>query len=871
MSFLSELSERMRALFGKGRADQELDDELRDHIEREVEHRVRSGHERAAARREALAAFGGVERIKDDVREARGVQPLENAAADLRFAFRALGHNPGFTAAAVLVLGLGIGAATAAFTVYDAVLLRPLPFPDPERLVRIYEQNTATNRWNISTVDFQAIRDQQRSFEAFGAQSAQPMALSGSGAPEQIIARRVTTGWFKAYGVTPRYGRLIEEADESPGAPPAVVVSFPIAESRLGGAAGAPGKAIMLDGVSYQVVGVLAPGMEEQVGLRAAVWPALRMPTPTRRGPFWMQGIARLREGVTLEDAARDLAAISAGLVGQHSDWRDAEAKLTPYLLSDILAGQVSGRLGLFAGAVVLVLLVAIANVATLVLVRASAREQELSVRVALGATRQRIARLILSESLVLVIVAGAFGLLVAALSMRLVGVLSPALPRLAEVGVGVRAVLFAAGATLLSGVLVSVSPVWGVLAGRGSGSLRADARSGPRRSANLVRGALVVAEFALALPLLLGAGLLLNSFIRLQRLDRGYEPRGAVSVSLSLPAARYPADSNVVAFWDRLQVRLAELPGLTSAGLSTVVPPDQSGNQNNFNLVDKPVPEGESEHLALWSSATPGFFEALKVPLLEGRHFTPADTLPVVVVSRAWAERYYPEERAVGKQLVSGGCYDCPRTTIVGVVGDVKYAGTELAPEDVYSPLWQAADRAVHVIARGEVGDQALLRRVSEAIAAMDPELPRAEATLEARTEASLADPARWTAVIGSFGTVAALLAALGVFGLMSFVVRQRRREIGVRLALGAEPAALTRLIVWRGMRYAALGIIIGLGLALLEARWLGALLFEVPATDPFTIVAVALLLAATALVACWIPGLRAARIRPVEVLSSE
>ena len=871
MSFLSDVSERLRALFRARKADVELDDELRFHLELEVEQRVRRGQDPATARREALAGFGGVERIKDDVREARGVQPLEDLWSDLRFSVRTLAHKPSFTLAAVLVLGLGIGAATAAFTVYDAVLLKPLPYPHPERLIRIYEQNSPTNRFNIGTVDFQSIRDRQRSFEAFGAQAAMPMALSGSSAgPVQIMARRVTSGWFKAYGVTPLHGRLIEEADESLGAPAVVVVSYALAEQRLGGADRAIGKAIMLDGLSHQVVGVLAPGMERQIGLQAAVWPALRMPVPTRRGPFWMQGIARLREGVTLDDAARDLAAISTSLIGKHADWHDAVAKLTPYRLTDILTGQVGGRLGLFAAAVALVLLVAIANVATLVLVRASAREQELSVRAALGASRRRVAGLLLTENLVLVAVSGLLGVLLAVLSMRLVSVLSPTLPRLAEVGVGVRALLFAAAATAASGVLVSLSPVWGVLAGRGSSSLRADARSGAGRSTNLVRGALVIAEFALALPLLLGAGLLLNSFIRLQQLDRGYNPAGAVSVSLSLPPARYPGDS-VPGVWDRLEVRLRELPGVTSIGLSTSVPPDEAGGEDNFNLVDKPVAEGESEHLALWSYVTPGFFEALGVPLLEGHHFVRADTMPVVLVSKAWADRYYPRESAVGKQLVQGGCYSCPRTTVIGVVGNLKYAGTEMDPQDVYGPLWQGGPRSVHIIARGSIGEPLLLRRVSEAVAAMDAELPRTEATLTSRLDASLADPGRWTAVIGSFGTVAMLLAALGIFGLMSYVVRQRRRELGVRLALGADPASLTRLIVVRGMKFAAVGIAIGLGLAVLEARWLGALLFGVAALDPVTLIASAVLLALTGLLASLIPGLHAARIRPLEVLSSD
>jgi len=388
------------------------------------------------------------------------------------------------------------------------------------------------------------------------------------------------------------------------------------------------------------------------------------------------------------------------------------------------------------------------------------------------------------------------------------------------------------------------------------------------------MRGALVVAEFALALPLLLGAGLLLNSFLQLERVDPGFDPSGAVSVGLSLPTARYRDGAAVQAFWRQVEARAGEAPGVAAVGLTSALPPDNGGDVTNFDLVDHPVPSGAAEPVSPWMAVTPGLFPALGVRLLGGRSFTAADSgnaPPVVVVSRAWAQHFFPRESAVGRQLVEGGCYDCPRTTIVGVVGDVKYLGIAGAGEAVYGPLTQSNARTVHVVVRTAAAPPAAFRALREAVRGLDPELPVVETTLQARLETSLADPRRWTAILSAFAAAAALLAAVGIFGLMSFVVRQRRREMGVRLALGAEPVSLTLLVLRRGMRYALLGTAIGLGLSVLEGRWLGSLLFGVGAMDPVTVAAAALLLLGIALAACSVPGLRAARVSPVEVLATE
>jgi predicted permease len=872
MSLFSDLLERLRALFFRSRQEREMAEELRFHVDREAAERIRAGETPETARRAALLAFGGVEQYKEGVRDARGVRPLEELGADLRYALRGLRRNPGFTATAVLVLGLGLGATTAVFSVMHAVVLANLPYPEPDRLVIVVEKNSPTNMWNISTADATAVREQQRSFEAWGEITRGEAALSGTGNPERIAVARASAGYFKAVGVPVAKGRLIEPSDEASDAPPVVIVTHALAARILGGADRALGRAITLDGISHTVVGILPPGRDELGGARAPIWPALKLPAPVRRGPFWLRGFARLKAGVTIEMAAADLAAISARILPLWSDFPDSLAKLTPIPLRDRIVGRAQGQVGLFAGAVLLVLLLAITNVATLVLVRASAREPEVAVRVMLGAGRGRIARLLVTENILLTLAAAAAGLLLASFALKLAVSQLPNLPRIQDAALDWRAVTFAVAAALLSGILVSLSPV-SALSGRGG--IRTDARrAGTGRRTNAVRSALVTAEFALALPLLVGAGLLLNSFVRLSRVDPGFDPEGLVAVGVALPQARYPGDPEIQRFWQQAEQRMSVMPGARAVGLASDIPPDNSGNYDNFNLVDHPVPAGRSEPASPWYYASSGYFGALGIPLLDGRLFTAADTgngPPAVVVSRSWADKYFPKERAVGRQLIQGGCYDCPRTTIVGVVGDIKNLGLATPDEAVYGPVTQSNNRSMNLVVRTSAGSASALQALREVVRGLDTELPMEESTIVERFDDSLADPRRWTAVLGAFAAVGMALAALGVFGLMSYVVRQRRREIGVRLALGAQPGTVTRLIVARGMRYALLGSGIGLIMTLALTRRLGTLLFGVSPTDAATIAGVGTLLLAVALLACWLPGRRAAQIRPLEAISTE
>jgi len=874
--WLYKLPLRLRSLFHRGEVENELDEELRDHLERDIAQRVRLGASPAEAERAARIALGGVEQQKEEVRDTRGLRPLENFVADIRYSLRALRRNPGFTAAAVLVLGLGLGASTAVFSVLDAVLFSELPYPDAARLVRVYQKNGPGNFWTLSVVDVQAIAEQQRSFDAFGVARWSSASLSGAGAPEQVAIGGVTAGFFTALGVTAAEGRLLEPRDDTPGAPAVVVLSYALAERTLGGAAKAVGRSVTLDGVSHTVVGVLPPKRNELAGITADAWPALQLTRPPRRGPFGLRGYGRLKPGVSIEAAERDLAGISERIFPiWASSFQDKTARLFPVSLRTTIIGNADRSVGFFAGAVALVLLIAIANVGTLMLVRTSAREQELSVRAALGAARPRLARLVATECLTLALLAGVAGLGIAAAGISLVGSFAPNLPRQAEVGLDARAVGFLGLAALFSALLVSLSPLAQVLRRGTAASLVPDARrAGTSRSSNRTRAAFVIVEFALALPLLLGSGLLLKSFLQLQQVDPGFNPEGVGSVDIGLPVARYPNDTTRLRFWEQLVERVQRVPGVVATGITTSLPPDNGGDVNNFDLVAHPVADGTNQPVAPWVWVTNGFFDAMGVELVDGRLFTIADSgsaPPVIVVSRAWAARYFPGEPVLGQQLIEGGCTSCPRTTVVGVVGDVHYLGLETRAEGVYAPLAQGGIRSGALLVRTNGAPGRVFPAVRAQFSALDPELPFAQEPLSDRLDASLADPRRYTAVLSAFAGVAVLLAALGIFGLMSYVVRQRRREIGVRIALGAQPKAVTRMIVVRGMRYALAGTAIGLVLAALQMRWLRSMLFQVAPTDPVALAGGAGVLLLTGFLACWLPGRRAARIKALEAISAE
>jgi predicted permease len=872
MSLMTDLSERCRALFRRDRADRELDEELTFHLDQDVATRIARGVDPDVARRDALVALGGVSQVKESVRDARGVRLLEDLGGDIRHASRQLRASPMFAATLILVLGGALGAAITVFAVADSSLLSDRRYGVSDRLVRIYQVNSPTNHWSLSSVDALALIDEQRSFDAIGFARRGDLALAGAGVPERVVAAWATSGFFAAVEATPATGRLITRVDELESAAPVAIVSHALARERFGNS-DAVGRDIVADGVHHTIVGVLPVGVVELGGIRSRIWLPLKIRTPTRKGPFWLRGIGRLRPGVSIETAAQDLADLSRRLFPLWaSSFRDQSATMTPFPLRDTILGDAPKRIGLFGGAVLLVWLIALANVATLMLVRASARDQELAIRLAVGATRGRIARLLVTENLVLTMAAGAVGLGVATVIVPLARILAPELPHIIDASVGSRAMLFAAGAAILSGLLVTIPALIASLSR--ARTLRVDSRRvGRDRRTSRLRALLVSAEFALALPLVASAFWFVQTIWRLQSVDPGFPPAGAVTVNVQLSGPRYADGKARAAFWQRLDDRARALPGITAFGYGANIPPDDPDLVNNFDLIDVPA-RGGAEPVAPWNVITPGFLQALGVRLLEGREFTSveyASGSPTALVSASWAHRYFPGQSAVGRKMVEGGCTTCPLTEVIGVVSDVKYQGLDGNADAVYQAATPAQADSFRLVARTSVSEDETIRALTNTVHGIDADVLVEGSTLRARLGDALNEPRHWTALVGSFAAAAGTLAALGVFGLMSYTVRQQRREIGVRLALGARPRAMAWMVVQRGVRYALAGSIVGAALAIMAGRWLSTSSFGIQHAGDLAVVTIAASLIAIAAVASWWPGYQASRIPTLEAMSVE
>ncbi|HSR93171.1 MAG TPA: ABC transporter permease [Gemmatimonadales bacterium] len=880
LSWWSRLSRRLTALRKGERLDHELDAEIRLHLDMEAEELARTrGLDPVEARRQALVAFGGVDRYKEAHRDVRGVRWASDLGQDLHYAARSLRRSPGFSLSAILVLALGIGACTAVFSAVNTVLLDP----NYDNLVRVYQQNSPTNLWTLSTVDYRAIETQQKSFSAVGALQSRSVAISTGNEPTRAQSGWVTAGFLRALEIKPVRGRGIEPADEVVGAPPVVVIGYRFAVRTFGDDRAAVGHTITIDGTAFTVIGVLPRSVADLAGRRAEIWPALQLRPPERRGPFGLLVIGRLTPNATVESARQDLAGISERIFPEWaSSFQDKTARLTPYPLRTAVLGNSKQMLTIFSAAVGLVLLIAIANVASLMLVRVTGRGQEIALRTILGATRSRLLRLLVTESVTLAAAGALLGILLGALALQALVAFGPALPRLSEARLDGRAVAFAVGLALFAGLIIGAYPTLSLMRGNPAPGLREGERTiGGSRRSQAIRGAFVVAEIALSLPLLAIAGLLLNSFLRLSRVDPGFDPKQILTVRVQLPSSRYANDTTISAYWEHAIPLVKQVAGVEDAGLGSSIPPDDQGwSNNNFDLVDRPVPSGTAQPTSAWPSVTSEYFAALGVPLLEGRLFTPGDTAsgdsvsvpPVVVVSRTWARRYFPDGTAVGRRLISGGCTSCQFTTVVGIVGDIKYEGLSGRADAVYSPATEGWGQDMTLFVRTAGSPAEVLDRVRAALRSVDPDVPLDDAApMEDRVYRSVAQPRNWMVLLSGFATTALLLAGVGIFGMLSYTVRARRREIGVRMALGARQPAVVSMIVRRGMRHALLGTALGLAAAFAGTRALHSTLFDLSTTDPLTLAAVTLLLLGVALIACWLPARRAAAIDPVEAIRLE
>jgi putative ABC transport system permease protein len=797
---------------------------------------------------------------------------------DLGGAFRSLASRPGFTAAAVLTLALGIGANTAIFSVVDAVLLRPLPFPEPDRLVDVLAVRPGgSDRAAISPADFLAWRAQGWVFQEIGAYIPfGTLDWTGGEEPVRLSRHLVSEGLLAALGVRPSQGRLFAADEYRPGAPRVALLSHKLWRGRFGGDPGVIGRSLTLGGEVHEVVGVLPREFRIRGGEPDLLLPLAFGPEAAAdREAASLGAIGRLRPGVSVEQARREMDALGARLALQLPESERAYPSLVP--LREVVAGPARAALLVLSGAVAFVLLIACANVSGLQLVRAVSREPEIALRAALGADRRRLARQLLAESTALALLGGLGGVALAGLALA---VLPDArglyLPTGVDLGLDLRVLGFTLGLTLLAGIVSGLAPALRcsrtdlrtmMVQGGGAGS-----QDGGR---SRLQDAFVVAEIALALVLLAGAGLMLRSFARLLSENPGFEAQRVLTLEIELPAARYPEAANAAAFYAELLDRLGRLPGVEAAGAAKELPPDTPWSFRPA-LAGREEPEDEA---AGWQLVTPGYFAAMGTPLLRGQDFTSRDReggRPVTVVNETAARRFFPSADALGRRVrFNGAWFD-----VIGVVRDQRIPGGEPGGAPVFyfahAQLPVPADygRALALAVRTEGDPLALAAAVRRTLGSLDPDLPAAELQpLERRLAGGLffARSHFNTVLLVLFAGLALLLAMIGISGVLSYRVSRRTREMGVRMAFGARRIDLLRLVMAHGLALTLLGLLLGLAGAVSLTRFLSSLLYGLGTLDPLTLGAVVLLLAAAASLACYLPARRASRLEPLAALRAE
>lgn len=787
---------------------------------------------------------------------------------DLRYALRTLRRSPGFTIVAVLTLALGIGANTAIFSMVDPILLRPLPYAEPERLVVLGDRQPTEYHLPASLPEFMEWRDQSRTVEQVSAIFERAMSYTGGSTPEQVEVAMVAEGYFDLFGVRPLAGRGLAAEDHREGAPPAAVLSYGFWQ-RMGGDHAVIGSTLPLDGRLYTVLGVM-PSNAPSVGESVAAWIALEPSAPWReRGTHYLRVLGRLRPGVSFDAARAELAELGQRLGEQHGTGHG----ITLTRLRDDLFGDLRPAMLILFGAVGFVLLIALANVAGLVQARMLGRTHEFAVRSALGANRTRLIRLALAESLLLAAIGGTVGSLLALWGTEILASLSSTfVPFGGQIRVDGRALAFTLLLTLGVGVLLGLAPAWQHSRAGLAASLRGTRGTSTRLG---VRSLLTTAEIALALLLLVGAGLTVRSFVRLAQVDPGFEAENSLTLRVALPAARYAEGWRQSDFFQALLERVAHLPGVERVAAARKLPLAAGGPMTgDFQIEGRPPFPAEEAPAAEINMVSAGYFETMRVQLVSGRTFTAEDRAGarnVVIINETMARRYWPDEDPIGKRIsiYTGQGWQ----EIVGVVRDVKVEGLNGGPAlQTYLPYLQTPVSGMSLVVRTHDDPTALAAAVRAEVAALDSELPVTSVrTLEQVSSSSIRQQRLPAVALGTFAALALLLAAIGVYGVLAHLVCQRTHEIGIRMALGAAPGDVLRTVLGQGMRMAALGIAIGTLGALAAGRLLAGLLFGVRATDPVTFVGGAAALALVALLACWIPARRAMRVDPQVALRGE
>jgi putative ABC transport system permease protein len=806
---------------------------------------------------------------------------MQSFFQDLIFGARMLRKQPGFTVVAVLTLALGIGANTAIFSMVYSILLRPLNFPDSDRIVTVWEDHMrrgGPQREWTSPPGYQDWREQSTVFSHSAALTGWAPTLTEAGEPERLAGANVGHEAFAVLGVKPMLGREFTPEEDTRGAARVAIISHSLWQRHFSSDSAIIGKAIRLSGDTYTVVGVMPAGFQFPIINQAEVWsPWLPAQGPNcQRGCYTQRVIARLKPGVSLEQARTELTAIGQRVAQQFpEDNKNVGVTVTP--LQEFLVGNVrEGMLALLL-AVGLVLVIACANVANLLLVKAAARVREMAVRAALGASRWQILRQLLTESLLLALLGGVLGVLLGVWLVDLLKRIAPdGTPRIEEITINNRVLLFSLLVSVLTGLLCGLAPALQATKADLNHTLR-ESGAGNKGSVGggRVRSALVIAEMALALMLLVGAGLLLRSFVQLQNVAPGFDPSHVLTARLGLPANAYPDRPQVTNFHRQLHERLKAVPGVESVAYGTSVPMTGVDTDTGFIIQGRPIPPPGERPSSWISIVSPEYFDTMKIPLRQGRSFLSSDheTAPrVVVISEAMARRYFPNENPIGKRL-GFGLEKPDWREIVGVVGDVRHFGLsqDSRPTMYFSSL-QISRSVTNVLLRVQ-GDPAnyvtVLRRE---VQALDKNLAlSATLTMDEAVAATIATPRLLMLLFAGFAVVALLLAALGIYGVMAYAVSTRTHEVGIRIALGAESRDVLRLIVGQGMKLALIGVAIGLTASLALTRLMKSLLFGVSTTDPLTFAGVALLLTLIALLACWVPARRATTVDPMIALRTD
>jgi putative ABC transport system permease protein len=873
---LTDLLHRLRSLLRRENVETEMDEELRFHYEHQIEKLMRAGDTREEATRQARLLVGGIEQLKEECRDARGVRILESFTRDLRYSLRMFRKSPGFTIVAILTLALGIGANTAIFSVIDSVLLSPLPYPTPERLVTINQNDSLRN--------IDDIRAQTKTLAQGGGVTIERMDYTGGSEPLQIRAAYVNAGLLETLGVQPVLGRLVSPDEDVKGGPHNMVITHRFWREFLGSDPKVLGRSLTLNGNRWTVIGVMPVTFalpEDETDIFVSLWVAYPEAAPFR-GVHFMHTYWRLNPGVTLEQAQADLTGIADRLATQYPDTEGNRQK-TLVLLHQWLVGDIRPALLVLFGAVGLVFLIACANFAGLLTARAISRRHEFVLRASLGAGRSRLLAQAITESVILSLLGGAIGLALANWSMRLLISLEPAaLDRFRGIQMDARLFAFIFSISLLTGIIFGLIPALGATSGNAADALKESGRGNtPGKFSYAFRNVLVAAEFALALILLVAAGLMIKGFWRLQSVNPGFDPSDLMTMHLQLPITRYDKIPQQTAFRRELLTRLNRLPGVQAAMITDL---PFGGNYLDHRIaIDgrAPVPVG-NEPVAQTLSVMGEYFGVMKIPIVAGRGLTEIDreNQPLVaVVSEELVRRFFPHENPLGARI------DFARTnephqwmTIVGVARDVKHGNLNEPPEAAtYAPFAQSDEpwrrwMSLVVRQRGLADPSGLIAAVKQQVWAIDHQIPVSEIrSMDDWMSVSLARERFNMLLLGLFAGLAMLLAAIGIYGTMAYRVSQRTNEIGIHMALGAQRTDVLKLILGDGAKLALAGIAVGALGAAAVTRVMASLLFEVTPTDPATFLLTTLLLTVVAIAACYIPARRAMRVDPMVALRYE